>query len=235
MPSLEYAEVARAESERGVVVLRERTDTDAPPGTAGVLELRVNGVFVMDTGETSTEEALARQALTHATDPRRVLLGGLGLGFTAYEVLADHRVELLRVAEIEDVLVRWFRDGTVPHGQRLLADERVHVGVGDVRQVVDEVASSSFDLVLLDVDNGPDFLVHDENAALYEAPFLESVRDVLAPGGEVVIWSSTRSEALEDVLEDVFGATRTEEYPVTLQGKQESYWLHSARKDESDG
>jgi len=233
--SLEYVEEARAESERGVVVLRERRDPDAPVGTATVLELRVNGVFVMDTGETSTEEALARQALGHASHPRRVLLGGLGLGFTAYEVLADHRVELLRVAEIEDVLVRWFRDGTVPHGPRLLADERVHVAVGDVRQVVDEAARSSFDLVLLDVDNGPDFLVLDENSALYEAPFLESVRDVLAEGGEVVIWSSTRSEALEVVLTDVFGATRTEEYPVTLQGKQESYWLHSARKDERDG
>jgi hypothetical protein len=61
------------------------------------------------------------------------------------------------------------------------------------------------------------------------------VRDVLAVGGEVVIWSSTRSEALEQVLAGVFGTTRTEEYPVTLQGKQESYWLHSARKDERDG
>jgi spermidine synthase len=232
---VEYVEVARAESERGEVVLRERHDPDAPAGTAGVLELRVNGVFVMDTAETTTEEALARQALTHAAHPRRVLLGGLGLGFTAYEVLADHRVEHLRVAEIEDVLVRWFRDGTVPHGPRLLADARVHVAVGDVRQVVDEAARASFDLVLLDVDNGPDFLVLDQNSALYQAPFLESVREVLAEGGEVVIWSSTRSDALEAALDGVFGGTRTEEYPVTLQGKQESYWLHSARKDTTDG
>ena len=231
----EYAEVARARSERGEVVLRERRDPDAPAGTAPVLELRVNGVFVMDTRETASEEAIAHSALSHVSRPAQVLVGGLGLGFTAHAVLADRRVERVIVAEIEDVLVRWFRDGTVPHGPHLLADARIHVVVGDVRQVVAEAGPEAFDLVLLDVDNGPDFLVLDDNAAIYEVPFLELARAALRDGGAVVVWSSTRSEPLADVLRSVFGNARCEEYPVELQGKEESYWLHTARKDPADG
>ena len=85
----EDVEVARAESERGEVVLRRRVEEHA----ADALELRANGVFVMDTKETSSEVALAAAALDLVDDPRRVVVGGLGLGFTAQRVLADHRVE----------------------------------------------------------------------------------------------------------------------------------------------
>ena len=67
-----------------------------------------------------------------AARPAHVLVGGLGLGFTTHEVLSDDRVERVVVAEIEEALVRWFRDGTVPHGPAYLADERLHVAVGDV-------------------------------------------------------------------------------------------------------
>ena len=134
---MEYVEVARAESERGEVVLRERRDPDEPTA-APVLELRVNGVFVMDTHETSTERQLAAAALAQVGRPHDVLIGGLGLGFTLHEVLADHAVERVVVVEIEDALVRWMRDGTIPHGPSLLADERLHLvvaaappGIGD--------------------------------------------------------------------------------------------------------
>ena len=109
--------MARALSPRGEVVLRERRDPD--DGSPGVLELRVNGVFVMDTRETSSERGLATAALAEVEDPRAVLVGGLGLGYTAHEVLADRRVERLVVVEIEEDLVRWMRDGTVPHGPAL--------------------------------------------------------------------------------------------------------------------
>jgi len=146
-------------------------------------------------------------------------------------VLADHRVERVVVAEIEDVLVGWFHDGTVPHGSRLLADSRLHVVAADVAELVAEAAPGSFDLVLLDVDNGPDFLVLDDNAALYEAPFLTMVRSTLREGGRVVVWSSTRSDALDRSLRSVFGASACEELAVELQGRDESYWLHTATRN----
>ena len=87
-------------------------------------------------------------------------------------MLADSRVERCSVVEIEQALVDWMRDGTIPHGQTLLADERANVVVADVSLALAEAREASYDLLLLDVDNGPGYLVHDDNAALYEAPFL---------------------------------------------------------------
>jgi spermidine synthase len=211
------------------VVLRQRRDPDAPPGSPTVLELRVNGVFVMDTLETESETALARAALEQLDAPSSVLLGGLGLGFTLHEVLADPRVEHVVVAELEEPLVTWFRDGTIPHGLTYLADGRVQLSVAEVQQVVAEAAPGSYDLVLLDVDNGPDFLVHEENARIYEAPFLREVRRVLRPSGAVVVWSSSQSAKLDAALREAFGHCRTEPCPVLLQGREETYWLYTAR------
>lgn len=228
---MEYVEVARSVSERGEVVLRQRRHTDVPAGSPTVLELRVNGLYVMDSVQTSSEILLARTALAMVERPRTVLVGGLGLGFTAHEVLADHRVEHVVVAEVEEALVGWFRNGTVPHGPAYLADGRLSMRVADVQMVVAEAPPESFDLILLDVDNGPDFLVFDQNARLYEPEFLALVRAALCPGGLVGIWSSTESPRLSDALAAVFGEARTTSCPVVLQGHEDTYWLHSARRD----
>jgi len=222
---MEYIEAARAESERGELVLRERRDAGSP----AVLELRANGVFVMDTQETSTEQALADAALELHDDPKDVLVGGLGLGYTMHRVLADSRVERCSVVEIEQALVAWMRDGTIPHGPGLLADERANPVVADITFAVAEAPDDSYDLALLDVDNGPGYLVHESNAALYQPPFLTEVRRLLRPGGVLVIWSADRSTELEGTLEDVFGDAEARPYDVRLQERDEQYWLHVAR------
>lgn len=222
---MEYVEIARAENERGELVLRERRADNAP----AVLELRANGVFVMDTLETSTERALAAAALATVDDPRAVVVGGLGLGFTMHEVLADSRVEKVAVVEIEQALVDWMRDGTVAHGPAMLADERVVVVVADIAVAVAEATPASYDLVLLDVDNGPGYLVHDANAALYRAPFLETIRAALRPGGALVVWSASAAPDLLQELRAVFGDAREEGHDVLLQDREEQYWLYTAR------
>lgn len=222
---MEYVELARAGSELGEVVLRERRE----PGSPAVVELRVNGVFVMDTFETSTEQALADAALALVDAPRDVLVGGLGLGYTMHRVLADSRVERCSVVEIEQALVGWMRDGTVPHGPALLADERVHVVVADIAHAVVEGRDATYDLVLLDVDNGPGYLVHDTNAALYETPFLTATKRLLRAGGVLVVWSAAASPGLERALRQVFGDAETRPYDVRLQERDEQYWLHVAR------
>jgi spermidine synthase len=222
---MEYVEIARAESERGELVLRERRENGAP----SVLELRVNGLFVMDTVETTTEQALADAALDLVEEPRDVLVGGLGLGFTMHRVLADTRVERCSVVELEPALVEWMRDGTVPHGPAMLADERASPVVADIAAAVGEAPEASYDLVLLDVDNGPRNLVHQHNADLYEPPFLAEVRRMLRPGGAVAIWSADPSPELEATLEQVFGNSETTGFDVTLQDRDEKYWLHVAR------
>ena len=199
---MEHVDVARSQSERGELVLRARHPEAGGPT---VLELRANGIYVMDTAEHASEVALADAALDLVEHPRRVLVGGLGLGFTLDRVLGDHRVEQCDVVEIEPALVEWMRDGTIPHGRQLLADERARVIVADVASAVAEAPPASYDVVLLDVDNGPGHLVHQANEALYREPFLEAVRERLAPGGAVVVWSAAREPALEADLRSVFG------------------------------
>jgi spermidine synthase len=216
-----YDEVARAASARGEVVLRRRR------ADAG-LELRVNGVFVMDSQQTATEEALAEAALIRHPEPSTVLVGGLGLGYTLRAVLDDHRVRRVTVVEVEESVVGWLRDGTVPRGPELLADDRVHVVVADVRLALAEARPASYDLVLLDVDNGPGFLVYDDNRAVYGTELMCSVRDALRPGGLVVVWSADEAPALHQVLRTVFGSATAHAIPVRLQGRDERYWLHLA-------
>jgi spermidine synthase len=220
-----YAEVARAESARGEVVLRRRIEENA----ADVLELRVNGVYVMDTQETSTEVELAAAALDLVESPRRVVVGGLGLGFTVQRVLADQRVEEVRVVEIEEALIGWMRDGTIPHGREILADKRLRVVNADIAMAVAE-ATSRYDLVLLDVDNGPGYLVHDSNALVYEHDLIASTRRMIDPGGVLVVWSADRAPALERVMSEVFGSCTEHVYDVMLGDRPEQYYLYRSRR-----
>lgn len=231
MSELEYTEISRAESPRGEIVLRERRDADAGENAPAVLELRVNGVFVMDTLETSSEKGLASAALEQVEQPRDVVIGGLGLGFTMHEVLADKRVERLVVVEVEDAIVQWMRDGTVPHGPAYLADERVSVMTADIRVAMAEATPEAYDLILLDVDNGPGFLVYDDNEAVYQREFLEQARVTLRPGGALVIWSAAESPQLRAELESTFGSCAAVPYDVTLQSRDEHYWIYLSRKD----
>ena len=228
----EYEQLAHAASPRGDVVLRKRRRDSAAP----VIELRVNGVFVMDTAETSTEEALASAALGLVESPHRVLVGGLGLGFTLQAVLADPRVGTVTVVEIEEPVVAWMRDGTIPHGPAVLADERLTVVVADLATALDEADESgpAYDLVLLDVDNGPGYLVHDHNRALYEQPFLARVHDVLRPGGAVVVWSAAPAPELMRIMEAAYGNCSEIAYDVLLHEREEQYLLYLARRVASE-
>ena len=222
---MESIEIARAETERGDVVLRRRTSTTA----ADVVELRVNGVFVMDTAETTSEVELAARALDLVDEPAAVLIGGLGLGFTLQRVLADARVERAVVVEIEEPLIEWMRNGTVPHGPGILADARATVVNADIAMAIAE-ARSSYDLMLLDVDNGPGYLVHEGNEAVYEEEFLRRCRDLLSPGGVLVVWSANPAPDLLAAMREAFGAAEEQAHDVLLQDRPEQYYLYLARR-----
>ena len=212
-------EIARSVSERGEVVLRRREED-------GALELRVNGVFVMDTAETASERALAQAMLATLAPDRNLLtvfVGGLGLGFTLAEVLADSRVANVLVAEIEPELVAWHRRGLVPPTAAVLKDPRVEVAVGDVRHVLAAQPPGSLDLVLLDVDNGPGYLVYDDNAAVYEAAFLQTCHAALTAGGVMAVWSAAEAPALESEMREIFHRVDELAVPVTLGKRETTY------------
>lgn len=220
--------LARARDAHGEVVLRCR-----PPAT---YELVVNGVFAMDTVDVGTEELLATLALDRVAAPagatgdggRTVLVGGLGLGFTTRRVLADPRVTSVVVAELHGPLVDWTRAGLVPPAAGLLDDPRVQVVVADVRDVVTGTPPGSLDAVLLDVDNGPDFLVHDGNDALYDVPFLRLAATRLRPGGVLAVWSASPSPRVRSALEEVLGSCDEVLHRVEREGRTFTYALYLA-------
>ena len=196
----------------------------------GALELRVNGVFVMDDVETSSEQALARTVLDLGA--REILVGGLGLGYTLRALLASPQVTRAVVAELHPDIVTWMRDGTVP-GADLLTDERTQVVVGDVRDVVAAQSPASLDAIALDVDNGPDFLVHDDNAAVYGHDFIEVCTSRLRPGGHLCVWSMNDSDELRRAMNSHLDDVRAEAIAVRLQDRDERYWIVSGtRRDD---
>lgn len=221
------AVIASATSPRGELSLRRRDD--------GALELRVNGVFVMDDDETSSERALAALALERLSGAAaRVLVGGLGLGFTVAALADSARVARIVVAELEPDLVDWVLGGLVPQTRRALSDPRVEVHVQNVRQSVRDAAPASLDAIVLDVDNGPAGLVHVENGSLYEPAFVSSCRRRLRRDGLLLVWSANESEHLHGVLTQVFGNAEHVGLAVRLQGRDESYHVYLARADGSE-
>ncbi len=196
------------------VVLRQRVD--------GATELRVNGVFVMDDVETSSERALADSA--RAAGARRILVGGLGLGFTVRALLAAACTERVIVAELHGEIAEWMRAGVIP-GADLLVDPRIVLHIGDVQDITADLNPGGLDAILLDVDNGPDFLVHDSNAAVYESPFIQSCATRLTPTGLVALWSQQDSATLRATLAEHFYQVDAERFPVMLQERDEFYWL----------
>jgi spermidine synthase len=214
--------LAREDTPQGEVALRRRDD---------VVELVVDGTFAMDTVDVTTEVLLAERALARHPAPARVLVGGLGLGFTTRAVLADPRVEQVDVVELAAPLVRWARDGVVAELAGL-ESERCRLHVADVAAVLAGTGGGPqgpWDVVLLDVDNGPDFLVHAENAALYRPEGLAAARAALAPGGLLAVWSSHLAPGLLESLAAVVRAgdhVAEEVHRVERDGRSLDYALY---------
>jgi spermidine synthase len=165
----------------------------------GPLELRqrgddwlmvIGGRVLMNSFSRSSEEDLARLAVDRLGRPaNRVLVSGLGMGFTLRALLdrapASARVT---VAEVNPVVVEWCRGPLGPATNDAIADPRVHVHVGDVADVIARSAGA-FDLVLLDLYEGPNSASQRADDPFYGAAALARLHRALAPGGVAGIWS----------------------------------------------
>ncbi|MEP4078200.1 spermine synthase [Haloferula sp.] len=182
----------------------------APDGSLMVLQehdseffMKVDGVTLMSTIATASEQLMAELACEGT--PRRVLIGGLGFGFTLRKVLelcgTDVEVE---VAELLPEVVAWNREFLGEVNGSLLDDPRVKVYVGDVKESIDRASGGKFDAVMLDVDNGPDSLVHRDNDKLYGRRGFRRVKSALSAGGRVVYWSANRDKGFERELAKEF-------------------------------
>jgi spermidine synthase len=219
-------ELGRASGAHGEVLLRRRSDEE---GTS--LELIVDGIFAMDDVDTTTERRLATETLARcAGDDLGVLVGGLGLGWTAATVLAEPRVVAVDVVELQPALVGWAARGLLP-SLAGVSDRRLRLRVGDVADVLAD-QPDRWDAVLLDVDNGPSFLVHGSNARLYRPAGLATALAALRPGGVLAIWSSAPAPELLAALTRLPGAVDVEQLllPVERDGRRYDHAVVLARR-----
>jgi len=164
----------------------------------GAYVIRAGGHVLMSSQAHGSEEAMARAGLESARVSRapRVLIGGLGLGYTLRATLdllpAAGRVT---VAELSPAVVQWNRGPLAHLSGRALEDARVAVHEGDLRALLRASAPGAFDVLLLDIDNGPSELTARGNGALYGERGIASCREVLSPGGRLVVWSAAPDAA----------------------------------------
>jgi len=157
-------------------------------------DIEIDGAELMSSRAHGSEEELARLALAKL-GPRqapRVLVGGLGMGFTvraALDALADRPAARVDVAELFPAVVAWNRGELAAVANHPLDDSRVTVIEADVADVV-AAATGRYDAILLDVDNGPEALTLDSNRRLYTPAGLRRLAAALAPGGVLGVWSS---------------------------------------------
>jgi len=153
-------------------------------------EVLFDGSVLMSSRAHGSEDELARLAFARVPHARTVLIGGLGLGFSLRATLdlLGPRGKVV-VAEQSSSVVDWNRTHVADLAGRPLADPRVTVRVGDVRQRIVE-ARGAYDLILLDVDNGPDALIHRANGALYDAAGIVACHAALRGGGALAVWAT---------------------------------------------
>jgi spermidine synthase len=176
-------------------------DTAQIPGGGGELRLMQRGAeFSIRLGHTElmnsrlsgSEEALATLscARIRACERPRILIGGLGMGFTLRATLAVLGAEArIIVAELVPAVLAWSRGPMAEVFRNSLTDPRVSILESDVGRLI-RSNRSSYDAILLDVDNGPEGLTHKANDGLYDIEGLRAARAALRPGGVLAVWSS---------------------------------------------
>ncbi len=154
----------------------------------GHYEIICSGVFLMASYNGGSERALAARALERVPGAGLcVLVGGLGVGYTAQAVLADARVGRLDIVEIEPLVIDWHRRYFAPRCGAPLDDRRTTLIVADLFTV--PLAAATYDAILLDTDNGPDWLMREANARLYGNATTARLMGALRRGGVLAVWS----------------------------------------------
>jgi len=177
-----------------------------------------------------TAEAGVRAAAPTSRGGLEVLIGGLGLGYALDEALASPRVVDVTVVEYEPAVVRWFElYGAARAAAAQAAAARAAIVVGDVADVL-RSRREACDLVCLDTDNGPGWLVREANAGLYDAAGVALAHDALRRGGAAVFWSTGRYPDFEARLRAAFGGVAAAGAHDVVAGRRHDYVMYVARR-----
>jgi spermidine synthase len=215
-----FEELDYRETPIGALSLRRRRE---PRLGVDVFEIKLGEDFLMSSLFTASEIALARLGLAElAGSGLDVVVGGLGLGYTAAAVLEHAQVGSLIVVEALAAVIDWHRNGMVPLGAELTRDGRCRFVHGDFFALAGadagfdpDAPARRFDAVLVDIDHAPDHLLDPQNAAFYQPAGLRALAAKLRAGGVLGLWSNALpDDAFTARLRDCFAQARAE--PVTF-------------------
>lgn len=247
-----FEELDWRETVIGPVSLRRRFD---PAVRTEVYEVKLGDEFLMSSLFTVAEIELARLGLAELSGGGSsagelsgggssggrwdVVVGGLGLGYTARAVLAESAVRSMLVVDALDAVIGWHRDGLLPEAAGLTADPRTRLVHGDFFAMAageagfdPETPGRRFHAVLLDVDHSPRHVLAPANAVFYTPDGLRRLAGHLLPGGVFALWSNDPpDDDFLAVLDEVFTGSRAEvvRFPNPLQGREATNTVYVAR------
>jgi spermidine synthase len=215
MNRAKFEVLACEDTKLGLLILRRR-ELLSRPGTI-VTEITLNHEFLMSSYITLSERSLAQHALAlHPGRDLNVLVGGLGLGYTAHEVLVGggERIARVEVVEFLPEVIEWVGRDLVPLSGELRGDERLVLVEADVYDRLSRPPEQKYDLILIDVDHSPDEHLGDANADFYTEAGLRRARKHLADSGILAVWSYAEHSPFATALRSVFSDVRVE--PITV-------------------
>jgi spermidine synthase len=237
--SARFEEIDWRPTPMGEISLRRRRD---PLSGDDVYEVKLGDEYLMSSLFTTGEIELTRIGLAELPEtPLDVVVGGLGLGYTARTALDDPRVRSLIVVDTLAEVIDWHRRGLVPLGAGLASDPRCRLVRGDFfamttgepRGLDPETPGRRFHAILLDVDHSPRHVLHPDHAVLYTRTGLTALAELLQPGGVFALWSNDPpDQEFGSVLAEVFTDTAAHvvDFDNPLQGGTAANTVYVARR-----
>jgi spermidine synthase len=206
-------------------------------GNREVFEVKLGEDYLMSSLFHAAEDALADLGLADLKHgDLDVVVGGLGLGYTAAAALAHAQVRSVLVVDVMEAVIGWHRRGLVPLGAQLTADPRCRFLHGDFFVLAGSEAGFDsgrrFHAVLLDIDHAPDFVLHSSHAPFYSKGGLTALARHLHPGGVFALWSNDPpDESVVTLLDSVFPAVSAHPvvFPNPLTEAESSNTVYVAR------
>lgn len=230
-----FEELDWQQSAMGEISLRRRRELSLG---IDVFEVKLGDEFLMSSLFTAAEIELARLGLEHLqSDDLDVVVGGLGLGYTAVAALEDARVRSLTVIEALAPVIDWHKRALLPVSERLTADERCHLVQDDFFKWAATagdpgVPLQQFHAILLDIDHTPQAVLHPSHAAFYSIEGLGRLAHRLHPGGVFALWSDAApDDKFCTLLAQVFESPKAHvvRFANPLRGGESSNSVYVAR------
>lgn len=186
-------------------------------------EVIANGVFLMDSRNGESERLLVSAAASRMPAAGAMLIGGLGVGFSLAQAIAEPAVERITVVEREPAVIEWARGPLRGFNLGSLDEPRVRVVEADLVEWLG-AGAERFDAICLDIDNGPRWTVSPGNAALYSETGLRTLATRLTAGGVLAVWGAAADPEFERRLRSRFGMIEVLTVRVP-RGEPDVVWL----------